>query len=169
MAMLPQGTTQGLCSALELLAFNRGRGRGKGQLRHGIRGDNVDMGVRHFVTGDNNADPLRLKRLLLCLANDARHVEQMAGKLRGGVYPVIDLFDGYDQGVTEGHWVDRQEGNTVLIAPDESAGDIAVDDAASRLQKYTLTGECDGYWHGQPGMEVAASSAAGIDNSRGCA
>ncbi|UCB53786.1 MAG: U32 family peptidase [Thiotrichales bacterium] len=48
-------------------------------------------------------------------------------------------------------------------------GDITSDDAANRLKKYTLSGECDGYWHGQPGMEVVGSCATGKDNARDCA
>ena len=32
-------------------------------------------------------------------------------------------------------------------------GDITSDDAENELQKYMLSGECNGYWHGQPGMD----------------
>jgi collagenase-like PrtC family protease len=33
-------------------------------------------------------------------------------------------------------------------------GNITASDAAKKLQKYTMSGECDGYWHGQAGMDA---------------
>lgn len=42
-------------------------------------------------------------------------------------------------------------------------------DAEIELQKYIMTGECDGYWHGQAGMDNTATAMVGIDNQRGCA
>lgn len=41
-------------------------------------------------------------------------------------------------------------------------------DAGIELQKYMMTGECDGYWHGQAGMDKSATARAGIDKQRGC-
>ena len=48
-------------------------------------------------------------------------------------------------------------------------GKITGCDAENELQKYMMSGECDGYWHGQAGMDRAASAGPGIDNRRGCA
>jgi collagenase-like PrtC family protease len=42
-------------------------------------------------------------------------------------------------------------------------------DADTGLQKYMMTGECDGYWHGEAGMDsTAAAASAGADKQRGC-
>jgi len=48
-------------------------------------------------------------------------------------------------------------------------GKMTGNDAENELQKYMMSGECDGYWHGQAGMDRAASTRADIDNQRGCA
>lgn len=45
-------------------------------------------------------------------------------------------------------------------------GNIKAREAESELQKYMPSGECDGYWHGQAGMELADEAATGIDPQR---
>jgi len=42
-------------------------------------------------------------------------------------------------------------------------------DAEDELQKYTMSGECDGYWHGQPGMVGIDAASTGITKQQDCA
>ena len=44
------------------------------------------------------------------------------------VDPVVELLDRHHQGVAAGHRVDRHEHDAAVVAPDERAGDLAVDD-----------------------------------------
>jgi len=41
-------------------------------------------------------------------------------------------------------------------------------DADNELQKYMMSGECDGYWHGQAGMIGTDTARAVINKQRGC-
>ena len=47
-------------------------------------------------------------------------------------------------------------------------GTMAGRDVENELQKYMMSGECDGYWHGQAGMDMTAPAGAGLDTQRGC-
>jgi len=47
-------------------------------------------------------------------------------------------------------------------------GKMTGSDADNELQKYMMSGECDGYWHGQAGMIGTDTARAGIDKQRGC-
>ena len=47
-------------------------------------------------------------------------------------------------------------------------GKMTGSDADNKLQKYIMSGECDGYWHGQAGMIGVDAARAGIDKQRGC-
>lgn len=47
-------------------------------------------------------------------------------------------------------------------------GNLTSCDAEDELQKYTMSGECDGYWHGQPGMVGIDTARAVINKQRGC-
>ncbi len=51
-----------------------------------------------------------------------------ARELGWGIDPVVDLLDRHDQCVTVRHRVDRHERHAPLVAPDERAGNVAVDD-----------------------------------------
>ena len=41
-------------------------------------------------------------------------------------------------------------------------------DADNELQKYMMSGECDGYWHGQAGMTGTDTARAVMNKQRGC-
>jgi hypothetical protein len=43
---------------------------------------------------------------------------------------------------------------------------MSIRDAEVELQKYTMSGECDGYWHGQPGMVEIDVARTGINKQR---
>ena len=48
-------------------------------------------------------------------------------------------------------------------------GNMTCCDAEDELQKYTMSGECDGYWHGQPGMVGIDAASTGITKQQDCA
>ena len=47
-------------------------------------------------------------------------------------------------------------------------GKMTGHDADNELQKYMMSGECDGYWHGQAGMIWTDAARAVINKQRGC-
>jgi collagenase-like PrtC family protease len=47
-------------------------------------------------------------------------------------------------------------------------GNMTSCDAEDELQKYTMSGECDGYWHGQPGMVGIDAASTGITKQQDC-
>lgn len=68
--------------------------------------------------------------------------------------------------------ISPQSGNTeqvINIFHDCLNEKMTACDADIELQKYMMTGECDGYWHGQAGMDNTATARASIDKQRGCA
>ena len=68
--------------------------------------------------------------------------------------------------------ISPQSGNTeqvINIFHDCLNGKITGCDADIELQKYMLSGECDGYWHGQAGMDRVNPAMATTDKQRGCA
>jgi collagenase-like PrtC family protease len=44
-------------------------------------------------------------------------------------------------------------------------GKITSNDAENRLQQYIMSGECDGYWHAQAGMDNTRLDSSGIDKN----
>ena len=93
-----------------------------------IAGYDVDVGVRHLVAGDDDADTLAAECPLLCLGDLVADREQVRRQLGGRVDPVIDLLDRHDQRVPGGHRVDRHERHTEVVAPHERSGNVALDD-----------------------------------------
>ena len=68
--------------------------------------------------------------------------------------------------------ISPQSGNTeqvIEIFDDCLNGKITGCDADIELQKYMLSGECDGYWHGQAGMDRAKPVMDETEKQRGCA
>lgn len=47
-------------------------------------------------------------------------------------------------------------------------GKISSDDAETSLQKYIMSGECDGYWHGQAGMDSTNVDKPISNEQQGC-
>ena len=45
---------------------------------------------------------------------------------------------------------------------------MEVAEAENELQKHMLTGECDGYWHGQAGMSLSPATPGNVLDRRGC-
>ena len=48
-------------------------------------------------------------------------------------------------------------------------GEMRSDEAEISLQRYIMSGECDGYWHGQAGMDKSADDGTNKNQERGCA
>jgi hypothetical protein len=91
--------------------------------------DDVEVGVGDLHPGDDQADPCRGEGQLLGLADALRHGHQVGGEVAVEVDPVVDLGDGHHEGVAAAERGDREEGHAVLVAPDEPAGQLTVDDA----------------------------------------
>jgi hypothetical protein len=88
----------------------------------------VDVRVGHLVAGDHDADPLGGERRPLREADDPGDLEQVGDELGVTVDPVVELGDRDDQRVAASERVDRHEHDAPVVAPDERAGDLAVDD-----------------------------------------
>ena len=57
----------------------------------------MNVGVGHFVTGDDHADLRAAERPLLRLRNRAADVEHVSVQLGGRVDPVVNLFDRHHE------------------------------------------------------------------------
>ena len=113
----------------EVGGIDVGGGVGEAELRHRRGRDHVDVRVGHLVAGDDHPDPLAAERRPLGARRSSRVTSNRWAVRSGGrVDPVVDLLDRHDQGVTGGQRVDRHEHDAAVVAPDERAGDLAVDD-----------------------------------------
>ena len=68
---------------LQVVAVDGGRCVVERQLAHVVGRDHVDVGVRHFVAGDDHTDALAVERLLLGLADPMGDLEQMGDEIAG--------------------------------------------------------------------------------------
>lgn len=88
----------------------------------------MDVRVRHLEARHDEPDPLARECRLLGAADDVAYSVQVLRQLGGAVDPVIHLLAWDDECVSRCNRVDGHERNTVFVAPDERAGDLAVDD-----------------------------------------
>ncbi len=89
----------------------------------------MDVHVWHLVAGDQHTDSFAVECGLLRDTDPPGHVEDVGRQAVRRVDPVVDLVDRHDQDVSGGHRVDRHERHALVVAPDERAGNLAVDDA----------------------------------------
>src|SRR3954451_21758481 len=118
-----------LCRRGEISAVRERGCIGEGELPHVVRGDDVNVCVRHFVAGDDQADSFAVERPLLRLSDQMADREEVRREVVGGIDPVIDLLDRHDERVAAREWVDRHEHDAAIVAVDEAGWDLAVDDA----------------------------------------
>jgi collagenase-like PrtC family protease len=52
----------------------------------------------------------------------------------------------------------------INVFDDRLQGKISCDEAEKLLQNYILAGECDGYWHGQAGMNFTVNHESMVDD-----
>lgn len=108
---------------------------GKGQIIHGLRRYEVDMTVRNFKTGDDEADTLTLESVLNATGNFMSSRKKVVREMRGEISPFVNFLDGAQQNVAISDGVDCQEASTEIIAVHECSRNVASKDA------------CENRWH----------------------
>jgi len=122
--------SDGLSGGLEVAAFHRRGCSREGELPNIHRGNDVDMHVRHFIASDDHPHLVAVERCLLRTTNMASDGEEMIAEVVGKIDPVVGFHPRDNKGMTRRHRVDGHEGNTAVIAPDECARYVAIDDAS---------------------------------------
>lgn len=99
------------------------------ELRHAVGRHQVDVGVRYVKTRNHQADSAAFGKPIEGGGDLVRHGKEMGGRLGGQVMPAVGFLARYDQQMPPGYRLDVHEGHAFAVAPDEAAGDLAVDDS----------------------------------------
>ena len=99
------------------------------ELRHAVGRHQVDVGVRYVKTRNHQADTAAFGKLIEGGGDLVRHGKEMGSRLGRQVVPAVGFLARYDQQVPPGYWLDVHEGHAFAVAPDEAAGNLAVDDS----------------------------------------
>jgi hypothetical protein len=126
---LTQCFTEGLSHGIEVGRIGISIGSAEVELFHSLHRHDVQMCVRDLEAGDHQTDSLTLDDRSLCLANVGRHLHQMLDRVELEIEPVIDFGAGNDQDVAGMQRSDVDHGDTNRIAPNETTGDLAFNDA----------------------------------------
>src|SRR5699024_6584326 len=97
-------------------------------LRHPVGGEDVDVGVGDVETGDDVACAGGTEGLPDRDADLLRHLIEAGPQGGGEIGPAVDLLHGDDQHVAVPQRLDGEEGDDLVIAVDETARQLAVDD-----------------------------------------
>ncbi len=100
--------------------------------------------MRNLVAGNDHPDLLALEGLGLGRRDAMGHCEQVRRQFGISVDPVIDFGDRYDQCVACGHRVDRHERDAAVVAMNERARNVAVDDHGEDAA-HTFASVCAAY------------------------
>ena len=99
------------------------------KVAHVVDRHDVDMDVWNFETGDHQADAGGGKHMALGLANSMSDRHEMGDGVGFEIGPMIDLSAGNDEHMARGEWTDVHERNADVVGVNETARDLAVDDA----------------------------------------
>ena len=138
MAALAQGGTHLLSGRIQLFG-GRVLLRVSGiVISHAVSREQVDVGVRNVEARNHQSHTVLIKGLVQGTRNLMRHSEQVRRQLSRQVGPTVDLSAGNEQQVTfrQGH--DVQEGDAVLVLPDEAAGNLTLNNLGKNRAHNTL-------------------------------
>ena len=85
--------------------------------------------VRHLEPGDHQADAGGGEQVALRLTDPLRDGHQVGGRVDVEVGPLVDLGAGNDEHVAGRERTDVHERDADVVGVNETAGDLAVDDA----------------------------------------
>src|SRR5699024_12016598 len=97
-------------------------GLGKVELRHLLRREQVDVGVRDIETSDDKARARGAVGVLNCLTDFLRDAGNVQPGLGIQVGPLINLLNWNDQGVAVAQWLNAQKRHALVIAVYKTAG-----------------------------------------------
>jgi hypothetical protein len=112
--------------------------------------------VRHLFANDHDAHSRGIPLELLRFADVLRDLKEVRGELRVHVDPVVDFGAGHNECVARRHRRDRKERDGTVVLPDETAGQLAVDDATENGGHGSPSAECS------YGVVLAPSTAATV-------
>src|SRR5690606_28787005 len=112
--------------------FGRGilLGRREVEGAEGVGREDVQMQVGDFQTGDHQAGARGVEGGGDGAAEDAGDVVHLRPQVVVDALPVIDLLPRHDQHMPLGEGIDGQEGDDVVVLPDETARQFTGDDLA---------------------------------------
>src|SRR5690242_21106863 len=96
------------------------------------------MAVRHLEPREHHPDSLGLEPRHLRTPDRLRGLDEMVEERRLEVDPVIDLRPRYHERMARTQWTDGQEHGALLVLPDESSRELALDDAREDRRHQTL-------------------------------
>ena len=94
--------------------------------------------MRNVEARNHQSHTVLIKRLIQGTRNLVRHSEQVRRQLSRQVGPTVNLRAGNEQQVTFRQRHDVQEGDAVLVLPDEAAGNLALDNLGKNRAHNTL-------------------------------
>ena len=124
-----EGGAQRSVDSVDLGLVGIGVGLAEVKVRHRLEWHDVHVHVRHFETGDHEADALGRQQLALRLPDALGNGHQMGRRVGRKVGPVIDLGSRNNEHMARRERPDVHEGDAHVVLPDETAGNLAVDDA----------------------------------------
>jgi cardiolipin synthase (CMP-forming) len=129
-AECPQRVAQPMHVGVEVVGRGVGVGRAEVEVVHTVGGEHVQMDVRHLEAGDHQADASRGPHAELRVADGMRDTHRVRGGFGGQVGPSIDLGDRHDERMAGGERTNVDPRHDRVVAPDEPAGYLSVDDAS---------------------------------------
>ena len=88
----------------------------------------MEVAVRHLQPGQHDADSLGLEARHLRATDRLRRLGEVTQQRRFEVDPVVDLAPRHDQAVARAKRTVGEENDALVIFPDESRGQPALDD-----------------------------------------
>ena len=138
MAALAQGGTHLLSGRIQLFG-------GRILLRvsgivvsHAVSREQVDVGVRNVEARNHQSHTVLIKRLIQGTRNLVRHSEQVRCQLSRQVGPTVDLSAGNEQQVTFRQRHDVHERHALIVLPDETTRDFAINNLGKNCAHNTL-------------------------------
>ncbi len=113
---------------LRLVRLVGGRDVGQVVAGHVVGGKDVDVRVGHFEAGDEVAGARRTVGVDKCLSDLFGHLVHVGPQGGREVGPLVHLLDGHNEGVAVGDRLDGQKRSDRLVAVDEAAGQLPVQD-----------------------------------------
>lgn len=101
---------------------------GEIEITHAVNGNNMDVTVRNLEAGNHQPHFHRPESLLERLSHSMADRHQVLSQVWRQINPVVHFFPRHHERVARFEWLDRQEPNGAVVAPDKPAWNLAIYD-----------------------------------------